>query len=172
MIGLLAGPIGRWALAALVLAFAVGAAWLRGHSTGLERGRAEVQARWNAERLRAQDVALRAQEAARAHEQGMAASVAAVADHYAKESNRAKTETADLRRRFADGSVRLTVPAACPGGGGAAAPAGGAGGGDGSARAELPRAVAEAVLTIGDDADAVTRQLEACQAVLRAERGG
>lgn len=166
----LAGPLGRWLVVALVMAAAIGGAWWRGHASGLESGRAAVQARWDAEMLKQQDAALQAQAAAREQEHSMAASLAAVADHYAKENARAKIETADLRRRLADGSLRLTVPAACPGGGPAAAPAGGAGGGDGRTAGELPGALAEALSAIGADADQVALQLEACQAILRAER--
>jgi prophage endopeptidase len=166
----LAGPAGRWLVVALVMAAAIGGAWWRGHASGLESGRAAVQARWDADKLRQQDVALQAQAAAREQEHSMAASVAAVADHYVKENARAKIETADLRRRLADGSLRLTVPGACPGGDPAAAPAGGSGGGDGRASADLPRPIAAALLDLGDEADAVVRQLTACQAVVRAER--
>lgn len=164
------GPIGRTLLIAFALAVALGGAWWRGHSGGLSTGRAEVQSRWDAEKLKQQDAALKAEAANRAKEQGMAASVAAVADHYSKESARAKTENADLRRKLADGSVRLTVPGACPGGGGAPAPSGSAGGGDGRTDAELPAAIAATLSAIGAEADEVARQLGACQAILRSER--
>lgn len=42
-LGLLTGPAGRWALAALVVAFAIGGAWLRGHGAGLERAQFVVR---------------------------------------------------------------------------------------------------------------------------------
>lgn len=171
LLGVFTGPLGRWLVAALVVAAAIGGAWWKGHASGLATGRAEVQARWDRERLAAQDAALRAQEAAREQEHSMAASVAAVADHYVKENARAKSESVDLRRRLADGSLRLTVPGTvCPGGGPAAPPAGSAGGGDGGAAGELPPALAAALSDIGAEADQVARQLGACQAVLRAER--
>lgn len=141
------------------------------HQACIETGRAEVQARWDREKLRAQDVALQAQAAAREQEQSMAASVAAVATHYSQESARAQADAADLRRRLADGSVRLSLPAGtCAGGGAAAAPAGPAPGGADGAPADLPRATAADLLALADEADAVTRQLGACQAILQAER--
>lgn len=107
----LAGPLGRWLVVGLALVAAIGGAWWRGHSSGLDAGRAEIRAAWDREKLRAQDVALRAEAAAREQEHSMAASVAAVADHYVKENARATAQTADLRRRLADGSLRLNVPA-------------------------------------------------------------
>lgn len=167
----LAGPLGRWLLVGLALVAAISGAWWRGHASGLDAGRAEIRAAWDREKLRQQDVALQAQAAAREQEHSMAASVAAVADHYVKENARAKSESVDLRRRLADGSLRLTVPGTvCPGGGPAAPPAGSAGGGDGGAAGELPPALAAALSDIGAEADQVARQLGACQAVLRAER--
>jgi len=159
------------ALAVAGLAIAAGLALRHAHQAGLKSGRAEVQARWDRDRLAAQDAALQAQADARAQEQSMAASVAAVATHYSQESARAQADAADLRRRLADGSVRLSLPAGtCAGGGGAAAPAGPAPGGDGGPPADLPRATAADLLDLADDADQVTRQLQACQSILKAER--
>lgn len=70
-----------------------------------------------------------------------------------------------------DGSRKLFVSARCPNAGGvvSGAPAG-AGGRDGDARAELSGSAAEFLVAIASEADAVVRQLSACQAVIAADR--
>jgi hypothetical protein len=162
---ILAGGIAL-AVAAVALALFLN----RIHHAGVERGRAEIQAKWDADRARQLEAAVKAEAENRAKEEGMAASVAAVATHYSKENVRAKAESADLRRRLADGSVRLTVPGACSGGDSTAAPAGPAGGSDGRTAGELPASLAATLSAIGAEADEVARQLGACQAILRSER--
>jgi hypothetical protein len=66
---------------------------------------------------------------------------------------------------------RLFIGAQCPAGGSAVPdPAAPAGIGDGGARAELSEPAAEWLVGLASEADAVARQLSACQAVIRADR--
>ena len=67
---------------------------------------------------------------------------------------------------------RLYIGAACPPAGGSepAQAAAGAGGRDGEARAELSESAAEWLVGLASEADAVVRQLTACQAVIEADR--
>jgi hypothetical protein len=66
---------------------------------------------------------------------------------------------------------RLFIGAQCPPGGSAVPdPAAPASGGDGGATAELSEPAAEWLVGLASEADAVARQLTACQAVIRADR--
>jgi prophage endopeptidase len=66
---------------------------------------------------------------------------------------------------------RLFIGAQCPASGSAVPdPAAPAGVGDGGARAELSEPAAEWLVGLASEADAVARQLAACQAVIRADR--
>lgn len=164
--------IGGLLLAAALVA-GVGIYLVHRDAANYGRGHADAVAEWTADTARRQAQGLRLQADYRLREQGMAASVTAVADHYRKEIADEKSRTAGVNADLAAGRLRLTIPgAACPGGGGAAAAAGPAGGGDGAARSELPGQVAADLAALADDADEVTRQLGACQAILEAERGG
>ena len=176
LVALLFGQAGRLLVGLLsVLALVAGVGIYMAHrdAANYARGHADAVAEWTADTARRQAEALHLQADYRLRERGMAASVTAVADHYAKENADAKAKLAAVNADLADGRLRLTIPgAACPGGGGAAAAAGPAGGGDGAARSELPGQVAADLAALADDADEVTRQLGACQAILEAERGG
>lgn len=70
---------------------------------------------------------------------------------------------ADLRA----GTLRLRLPSDVPG---TSAPAASPGKCDGPAGSELPRSLAEFLLAEASRADLVAEQLQACQAILRADR--
>lgn len=69
-----------------------------------------------------------------------------------------------------DGRIRLSIPANATGGNPESSPTASASGGNAAARTYLPQTVADALLRIGSEADAVVLQLLACQDVVRADR--
>lgn len=78
--------------------------------------------------------------------------------------NATQLETDRLRTQLRAGTARLSVPVV----GSCRLPATGtgAGGSDGAARAELSAQAADDLVALAADADAVARQLGACQAVV------
>ena len=134
------------------------------------RGHADAVAEWTADTNRRQALALAVAADYRRREQGLAAAVAAVADHYQRVNRHAERENARLRTDLRDGRVRLYAETVGACGGGSAEVAGGAGGDHGTARAELSPAFAAALFDLAAEADAVVEQLTGCQAILQAER--
>lgn len=117
------------------------------------------------------------QSQARAAEQAAAQRLAAVSTDYQRRLANAATENERMRRALAAGDLRLRFPRAEPGPadgarGGTAETGTAAAGCNGPEAGELPRAVALDLWQLAADADAVAEQLAACQAVIRADRGG
>ena len=130
------------------------------------------QARDNEELTKANADIKRLEEAARATEQAHTAALGKIAEDHQKEiTDAAAQKERDVAAARA-GRIVLRIPAACPrpNGGGAPKVAAAPSLGDGGATAELPRQVVADLLSLADDADAVTRQLGECQAVVRADR--
>ena len=87
-----------------------------------------------------------------------------------QELNNARAENDRLRADVAAGTRRLSVCAACPapaGGSATGAPAGAAGVDHATARADIDRRDAAALLAIVGRGDAAIRQLSACQAYVK-----
>lgn len=146
--------------------------WLaRRDAASYARGHRDAVAEWTDDTNRRQALGLAVTARYRATEQGLAASVAAVADHYQGVNRNAQRENDRLRADLRNGRVRLYAEtvggAGCRG---SAEAAGGAGGDHGAARAELSPAFAQALVDLAADADAVVEQLSGCQAILEAER--
>lgn len=158
-------------LMAAALVAGVGIYLAHRDASNYARGHGDAVAEWTADTARRQAQGIRLQADYRLREQGVAASVTAVADHYRKEIADEKSRTAAANADLSAGRLRLTIPGAvCPAGDRAAQAAYPAGGRDGAARGELPIQVAADLAALADDADAVAHQLEACQAILTAER--
>jgi len=162
------------ALAALAALSALAFAWhaLKGHYR--DEGRAEVQAFWDADK-RAQVAAATALDLKyRTQEAAMQASLTAVAEHYTQEATNALAKTDHLRRQLRAGAVRLSIPSDCPAGpaerGDTPEATAIARSGNGGARANLLPEAADFLVGLAGEADAVVRQLTACQNILRAER--
>lgn len=147
------------------------------YGAGVESGTTAEKQRWQARENAALAEATRKikelQESYRALEKRRAEDVAAAAAQYEKDK---ANEVAKRDRVIADlrgGNLRLRVPvAACSQGGGSAVPGApaGAGGRDGGASAELSGPASEFLVGLASEADAVVRQLAACQAVIAADR--
>lgn len=147
---------------------------------GYDRGVAITQNAWQARELKevaAFDAKFKELTAAyRTREEAWKGLLAAVDVKYQKELIDAKAQREADVAALRSGAIRLRARLArtppCEGAGGSAVPgsAASAGGGDGAATAELSRQTSEDLLALGNDADEVTRQLAACQAVVEADR--
>ena len=98
-------------------------------------------------------------EEARQKEQALGAAVNIQAVQLVKANNEAKVQIKKRDADIAAGIVRLRVPVSCP-----VQPAGDATASSGTdnGTAELQPATAQAVLAVGDDADATARKLNTC----------
>ncbi|MCG9052339.1 lysis protein [Laribacter hongkongensis] len=137
-------------------------AWWHGHRTGA----AGVQADWNADQARMTAQLLVQEQAARAAEQQHAKALAAIDAQYQKNERHAQRENNRLRAQLRAGTVRLSVPVAA-GSCNLPADSSTSGSRDATPRAELSAEAADDLVALADDADAVVRQLTACQAVIR-----
>ena len=155
----------RYAVGALAVIALLAGVWWHGHS----RGAAGVQAEWDADRARLNTQLLAQERSARAAEQQHAQALAAIDAKYQENERNAQLETDRLRTQLRAGTVRLSVPVVA-GSCSLSATGTGAGGSDGAARAELSAQAADDLVALAADADAVVRQLSACQAVVRADR--
>ena len=98
-------------------------------------------------------------EEARQKERALVAAVNIQAIQLVKANNEARVQITKRNADIAAGIVRLRVPVSCPVQASGDAPA--ASGAD-TGTAELQPATAQAVLTVGDDADATVRKLNTC----------
>jgi hypothetical protein len=132
----------------LGIAFAVLSAFSGGYWKG---GKAEVEkqqleiARLNAE--------------ARQKEQALVAAVNTQAIQLVKANNEAKAQIIKRNADLATGALKLRVPVSCPVQAAGDAPASS---GANLGTAELQPETSQAVLSVGDDADATVRKLNAC----------
>lgn len=125
----------------------------------------ERMAQWE---RNAEEAAKEASEAARAKEKDL---LQQITDIEAQRHDEARNAEAERDRLLADiraGQRRLRDRFTCPGN--LPGVATGTAGGDAGAPAGLQRADAEFLVRLASEADAVTRQLQACQAILKAER--
>lgn len=145
-------------------------AWQNG--VGHVEERVEWQAKDNEELRLANAEITRLNDKARADERAHATRLDAVSTQYQKEMKNAKAQrdrdvadarTGALRLQFNTGRVN-------PGGSEAGDPAATPGRCDGGTTAELPREVVADLFSLVNDADEVTKQLTACQAVVRSDR--
>lgn len=134
--------------------------------------RTEWQKRDNKQLIAANDTIQRLQTEARAREQDHAARLSEISTTYQQE-----LQDADVQRRSDVAAVRagyrLRVPVTtAPGSGIGAVPAAGAAACrcDDRTGAELPDTVTADLLGLAADANAIVRQLTACQSVIRADR--
>lgn len=143
-----------------------------GHERGVKEERLVWQTRESKELADANTKILALEEKARADERAHAMKLAKIAAEHQQEIADAQVQkdrdVADARA----GRIILRIPAPCKDSSGGVTPGASAtpGVGDGGAAAELPHETTADLLALADDADAVTRQLTACQAVIRADR--
>lgn len=164
-----------WILLAFVLALI--AAGLGGEYDGNARGvnseRVAWQAKANKELTDANAKILQLENDARAKEQAHAAALDNIATNYEQELQHAEnTRKADVAAARS-GALRLRDPGAtaqqtCGSATGQTATS--ASGRDGQAGSELSPELAEFLVSEADRADAITKQLGACQAVIVADR--
>lgn len=164
------------------VALGLGAAWVASLAAvgGWQNsaGRTAERSTWQAREIKqvnAYAAALQtAQDARAAAERAFAVKLAGIAQKHAQEieDERLKKEL-DIAAARA-GRIVLRIPAPCPSAGDRAPAATGPAPGDGHGgeTAELPREITADLLALADDADAVARQLAACQTVIRADRSG
>ena len=155
----------RYAAGVLAVLALLAGVWWHGHS----RGAAGVQAEWDADRARLNTQLLAQERSARAAEQQHTQALAAIDAKYHEDERNAQLETDRLRAQLRAGAVRLSVPVVA-GSCSLSATGAGAGSGDGAERADIQPAAADDLVALAADADAVVRQLSACQAVVRADR--
>lgn len=150
----------RLVLAAAVLAgFAAGGWWL--HQTGYKAGSAATEVKWQAKEAEAQ-------KAAQKRLQAVQSAHAKTSADFQRKLQDADVENRRMAAALRSGEFRLRFPSASRAPDFAPTP----GGCDGGAPSELPSEVAGNLWQLAADADAVAEQLAACQAVVRADRGG
>ena len=98
-------------------------------------------------------------EEARQKEQALVAAVNTQAIQLLKANNEAKVQITKRNADIAAGVMRLRIPVSCPVQAAGDAPAAS---GANLGTAELQPATAQAVLSVGDDADATVRKLNTC----------
>lgn len=159
-------------IAVALLGLALAGAYAKGRSNG----KAGERAAWTERELQINtETAAKLKDANDrliATERAHAAALADVSADYQrklKENDDAKNAViAGVRA----GTRKLYIGAKCPAAGGDAVPgaAAGAGGRDAEPRAELHESAARFLVELASEADAVTRQLAACQAVVTSDR--
>jgi hypothetical protein len=113
------------------------------------------------------------EDAARVAEQAHVTAVAAISTTYEGKLQNAKAQAAADVAAVRARTIVLHDPgaiSACPGGSGSPETAAGAGGRDGAAGRQLSDDAAQFLLGEANRADAIVEQLNACQAVIRADR--
>lgn len=164
-----------WVLLGALAAFvaSVTGAFFYGQNVGAEDERVEWQARENVEITAANRKILDLTEAARAQESLHAIELNAISTKYQEDLQNEKATrdrvVADLR----NGSRVLRIPVTrtvetCGGEAGTASAS--TSGRDGEARADIHPAAAEFLVGLASEADAVVRQLAACQAMILQDR--
>lgn len=158
----------------LAAAIALAASHLGAYRHGISIERAEWQAKADKAQADAMQQVAEAQEKARHAEQASAIAMANIDAAYLKGRTDAQAESdrtiADLRAGSVSLRQRFTCPPAAPAGGMPKATTG-TGQRDAASEGGLRSADAEFLVQLADRADQVTRQLEACQAVIRQDRG-
>ncbi|HEX7116256.1 MAG TPA: lysis system i-spanin subunit Rz [Steroidobacter sp.] len=153
--------------------------WSAVDKAGYERGVSEERAKWVAresEELAAANALIeKLQREARAAEQAHAKELAAISKRYQENlRNVEKARDAHIAALRA-GALRLRDPeapaceSAC--GGGVSEASAAAGGRNGPAGGELSAEASEFLLRLTAEADEVARQLQACQEIIRSDRG-
>lgn len=144
----LANPLVRWAIAALVIALAIAAAWLKGHGAGYDERDTELRLEVAAANARARQI-----------ERDARAKLDAITRTHHQESTDAHATIDRLRADLRAGTVRLRLPGAArlP----ACANFATAPGAEPETRAELDPATADALVAITTDGDGAIRQLNA-----------
>lgn len=123
--------------------------------------------RWDASLRQEAENRVAATNAARAREHELANAAATIAQTLEKDKADALRKKDRIIADLRAGAIGLRLPMPVPDSG---SPPAAAGKCDGRAAGELPREVAEFLLGEAARADEVTKQLAACQAVLRADR--
>lgn len=160
----------------LLLGALVVAIFAHGHhqfGLGEKLERAKWVARENTELLAANAKIKSLKDKYRQQEQDAATAIAVISSQYQRELNHVKTDKDRVIADLRVGAYRLRIPVASPlntCGSLAAYAAPATGGRDGEARAELSGAAAEFLVGLASEADEVVHQLDACQAVLKADR--
>lgn len=141
-------------------------------------GRVAERAEWQAresEQLRAANAKIVAlQAAARDAEQAKADAVAVVSATYQRRLNDANKQRAADAAAIGAGTLRLRDPGALglrPGGNRATETTATAGGCAGRAAGELSGEATQFLFDLAADADQIALQLQACQSIVRADRG-
>lgn len=155
---------------ALILAVLVAGAYTKGRSDGGRIESAKWEMRENEINAATAKLIQDRTDAVRKQEREKADNLADIAAHY---EERLHETTITLDAALADARTRrLSIPATCaPASGNAARGIAAAPGvSDGQARTYLPDSIAESLLRIGAEADAVVNQLTACQQVILEDR--
>lgn len=127
-------------------------------------------ARWQARELALAEAQVQAEQASRSRENALRADLAALDQQYTDERTAADAEIDRLRAAVDAGRSRLRVAATCPDRVPATAAGAGVGDGAGPERPELAPEARPDYFALRSGLDRVSRQLTACQAILRAER--
>ena len=150
-------------LLALVL---IGGGYWWGDGAATNRDKAQAL---DIERVASQKLA-DANAKVRATEQKSAQDLATISATYQKGLSDVAITYKDVVARIRSGAVRLSVPAGAHPADAAGIPAATTGGRDGDARCRLSDTAAEFLTGLASEADGISRQLSACQAVLSADR--
>lgn len=145
-------------------------------SRGYARGKTETEAiyakRDNDALVKANAEIAKLREQVRKTEQTRAAEIQAASEQLQKGNADAQRTIADLRRRVVAGERLRDPGASCPGssGSGLSKTPSGTSGSDGGTGAYLSGEATVFLFDLTAEADAVTRQLRACQSILKSER--
>ena len=158
------------AIAAAALA---GVCYLVGRSDGRSIERSVWAEQQNSDLREANQALDAAHTKARTQEQEAARKVAAVSSGYQKDlANANRTKDLAMAAVRASGGLRVAVTSCQADSGGTPETASAAERRDGGAAAYLPESTSRNLIDLAAEADAVALQLKACQAVIRADRGG
>jgi prophage endopeptidase len=165
-------------LAAAALVAALAGAYLYVDHRAFKRGADAAEARWQAreatELARVNVEIERLNREARAAERAHADNLAEIASKYEKDLQNAKSTRDAALAAVRAGKLVLRDPGAAPcqgaGAGGPGEAPAGAGRRDGGAGSQLSAAFTQFLVDFASEADAVVRQLTACQAVVSSDR--
>lgn len=159
---------------AVAIAVSVGGAYLKGRFDGRDLERVAWQARELEEVTRANAAIAFLNEAYRKLEARSVAATTAASTKYQKELRNVRVKKDRVIADLRSGALRLRVPVtSCQDSDRGRTPPPGAptGGRDAAPRAELSETAARFLTELAAEADEVVLQLQACQAIVRADRG-
>ena len=158
----------------LIIAAVISSGILFARSHWIDQGRAEVKAEWNAQKAEDAQAIAELREKVRLQEIKHADELAKVDANFQEVRLNDKLQTDHIIGELRAGNARLRDRFTCKpttGSTNTGHTSASTSGRDAATQGGLQTADAEFLVRFADDADAVVQQLQACQAVVRADRG-